>query len=533
MPTGLLGSSRPTKTRTTSDDASDSATSVDAPKSALTDEQIAAARAATSFPEFLRAVRIVDVETHRVLRYRRWRHVLKLARMFEGGHSCIVLKARQLGITWLIAAYVLWACMYQDYFVALVISKDQLASNDVLRKAVIIYRNLPAYMRQPVTRLTNQTSGGNVIEFANGSAIWSQPATENAGRGITASLVVVDEAAFHRFAAVNYAAYLPTIGTHGQLLMVSTSAGPHGLFHALYTEAQRRANDYTAVFIPWWQRPDRSEPALEEDGSPVLDADGRTQRQPSRQWLARMKARFTGTIADFRHEYPATEGEAWSLQSGLVYGMDDDGTLVFDPRPYNPANPLKGGNISPDPCPWPAVPWAFAAIDWGGGHPTAVDIWGMLSSGRLHQFAELHATGQVGLDIITAFLQEWEPAAGFDAILCGAEEPVAIQTLRDHGFGTAKAATTARKEGFGVVSQWLRQRRITHNPETCPNSIAEYDSYYWAPSRDPISKETYATKTPVEHHGDHKDDMRYVVMEAQSLENQVMGDVPRVDVVVS
>lgn len=478
---------------------------------------------ASSFTDFLGVVSVLNVQRGGPTRYRRWPHLLALARRLERGESVVVLKARQLGVTWLMASYILWAAMFRADQLVLVISKGQVDSNEVIRKVRFIHDHLPWWARAPLLKQLMPSTGVAELTFGNGSRILSMPATENAGRGLTANIVFVDEAAFHPFATTNYASYRPAIADGGQLVMVSTSAGPHGLFHDLYKAAQRGDSTYRAVFLPWWSRPSRQRPLTDAQGR-FLDAEGhivdaveQAEKVASEAWLLREKGNYAHMPAQFRHEYPATEGEAWSAAAGLVYGIDTDGISIFSHEDH------PRGNISPDPCGWDDCWMHFAGVDWGGGAPTAVGCYGLLKSGRLHKFSELHFVGPCSVDDIAQYLDTWAPKLGWDDILCGADEPVSIQSLRNMGF-PARAAITKRGEGFGHCKDLLKGprflrtdgtltdpiRRATFNPETCPFSIGEFDSYYHDVRKDKITGESYATKTPQDHHGDHCDEFRYV-----------------------
>lgn len=446
-----------------------------------------ASLAAASFTYFLTFLKLQDVRAGGLSTFVPWPHQVDLAEIFERGESVIILKARQLGVSWIIAAYVLWHAMYRPYSVIILISKSQLDANELLEKVDRFYQHLPDWLKVPQTAYTKSSPAE--MQFSSGSRIYAMPSTENAGRSFTATLVVVDEAAFHPFDQENYAAYKPTLDGGGQLIMCSTANGPNGLFHDLWQNSS-----FLKRFIPWWARPSRQKHI---DGEPTGD--------PSPDWLERERADFQGLPAQFRAEYPSSPGEAFTSSTGLVFGMDDDGVLIFSPEPW------PKGNLSPDPCRWQDCKWHYAGVDWGGGDPTAVDLIGVTSTGRAHKFRSLHKTGPVSPDDISAFLDANCPPLGFDSIECGADEPSAIAGLVQAGW-PARAAVTDRKEGFGVYAWFLKSRRFTENPETCPESVAEYHSYFWKPGTDPNTKEKFATRTPADHHADHKDATRYVLM---------------------
>jgi hypothetical protein len=167
----------------------------------------------------------------------------------------IILKARQLGISWLCCGYVLWRCLFNEGEMVLLFSRGQPDADEMLRRVRVLYERMPAWLRDacPLARPPNMSE----MEWANGSRVKSFPATPNAGSGWTASLVVLDEAAKIPFADEIYTAIKPTIDGGGQLIVLSSAKGVGNLFHRLWTMAVSGASGFRAIFLPWWDRPGR------------------------------------------------------------------------------------------------------------------------------------------------------------------------------------------------------------------------------------------------------------------------------------
>lgn len=201
----------------------------------------------------------------------------------------IILKARQLGISWICCWYALWLCLFQPGKVVLLFSKGQDEANELLRRIKDLYDRLPDWMRQAGPVLTKDNT--EELVWSNGSRIRSLPASKGAGRGHTASLVILDEAAFLLFADQLFTALKPTIDAGGQLVIISTANGIGNLFHQLWTKAVSGLNAFTTIFLPWWARPGR-------------DA----------AWYAAQLAEYTDPQM-VKQEYPASATEAF-LVSG-------------------------------------------------------------------------------------------------------------------------------------------------------------------------------------------------------------------------
>lgn len=203
----------------------------------------------------------------------------------------LILKARQLGISWICCSYALWLCLFQPGKLVLLFSKGQDEADELLRRVKVLYERLPDWMRAALPALVRDPAGE--LEWANGSRVRSLPATKSAGRGYAASLVILDEAAFLAWADALFTALKPTIDAGGQLVILSTANGIGNLFHRLWTAAAAKLNAFTTIFLPWWSRPGRDT-----------------------AWYAAQLAEYTDA-AMVKQEYPATANEAF-LVSGRV-----------------------------------------------------------------------------------------------------------------------------------------------------------------------------------------------------------------------
>ena len=197
----------------------------------------------------------------------------------------LILKARQLGISWLACAYALWLCLSKPGRVVLAFSKGQDEANELNRRVTVMYERLPAAMRAALPAVVKANTESTA--WANGSRFTSMPATPSAGRTFTASLVLMDEAAFMLYADKLYTAMKPTIDGGGQLIILSTANGRANLFFDLCERAQRGVSGFVFRFLPWHARPGR-------------DA----------AWYAATEAEAVDS-ALMRQEYPATPDEAF------------------------------------------------------------------------------------------------------------------------------------------------------------------------------------------------------------------------------
>ena len=209
---------------------------------------------ARHFPEFLkRHVWITDATSQATIRWEWWPVHEKMSDDLTR-RLLVVLKNRQMSWSWLLAGYADHGCTYSENYTVIVLSQGQDYANEFIRKCRVVYEHLPEWMKGKL-----EASNSEGMVFANGSSIHAMPATENAGRSFTASLIITDEAAFHPYAAANYAAYKPAIDAGGQLIIVSTANGMGNFFQRMYQSAKDGMSGFEPRFYSWRVRPGRDQ----------------------------------------------------------------------------------------------------------------------------------------------------------------------------------------------------------------------------------------------------------------------------------
>jgi hypothetical protein len=121
--------------------------------------------------------------------FRLWPEQRRVAGLLQANHLVVVLKARQLGLTWLVMAYALWLMLFFPIATVLLFSRrDQEAVDLLVVRLRGLYERLPAFLK--VRSFT--TDNDHEWALANGSRALAFPST--AGDSYTATLAVVDEA---------------------------------------------------------------------------------------------------------------------------------------------------------------------------------------------------------------------------------------------------------------------------------------------------------------------------------------------------
>lgn len=214
----------------------------------------------------------------------------------------IFLKTRQVGLTWIAAAYVLWCSLKYSLFLAVVISLNENHSIEFLDRVKFIMKRLPVWMvpkvsKESLQQITFERDNENGVTE---STILSMPTIETGAESKTPNLLVIDEGHTIRNISSIFNASFPGIQqAGGQVIIITNSVknGPGWSFiRDMYRESMAGQNEFGRVFLPWMAHP----------GRPT------NFRQ-----LMRQKGMDE---ADIIQHYPETEEEALSIIGGSYFG---------------------------------------------------------------------------------------------------------------------------------------------------------------------------------------------------------------------
>lgn len=191
---------------------------------------------------------------------------IDLIHKFDKFRFNIIYKPRQMGLSWLVAAYVLCKANFNFNQIIEMISIKEEAAVDLLNKIKFIYGNLPQFLR--AVQNSNQTEinysikDKNGSEHGMGSMIRSLTSSETAGRGGALSLLILDEAGFIRWADTIWSSAYPTLSTGGSCIILSTANGVGGVgefFFKMWNDAIQGKNEFETTELFWDQFPGRDE----------------------------------------------------------------------------------------------------------------------------------------------------------------------------------------------------------------------------------------------------------------------------------
>lgn len=255
-------------------------------------------------------------------------------------HRNLILKARQLGFTTLIAIMWLDHALWNAHQRCGIIAQDKEAASVIFRdKVIFAYENLPPEIRErfPLAR----DSATELLWAHNNSSI--RVATSM--RSGTIHRLHISEfgkicARYPLKAAEVMTGSIPAVPTNGILVIESTAEGREGDFFDLSDRAEKKhlqkellsVRDYRFHFYAWWQEPKYRLPV---EAARISDAQHEyfdrievtmdcTLDPEQRAWyVATMEADFSGKEERMWQEYPSTPAEAFQVSTeGNWYAKD-------------------------------------------------------------------------------------------------------------------------------------------------------------------------------------------------------------------
>ena len=191
----------------------------------------------------------------------------------------ISLMPRQSGKTTSAAGYLLWYAMFIPDSTVLVAAHKYAGAQEIMQRVRYAYESVPDHIRAGVTSYNKGS-----LEFDNGSRIIAQTTTETTGRGMSISLLYVDEFAYVRptIAREFWTSISPTLSTGGKAIITSTPNSDEDKFAEIWkgankcrdefgNETELGINGFRAYRAYWNEHPDRDQAWADEQRAQLGD----------------------------------------------------------------------------------------------------------------------------------------------------------------------------------------------------------------------------------------------------------------------
>lgn len=211
-----------------------------------------------------------------------------------------ILKARQLGFSWLVMSYASYILLCWTGRTVIGLSRTEDEAKELVRRLGVIFRYMPELIAEDGNvpegwsgSVFKATALELTITFPNGpeSVFKAFPSSPNAARSFTADLIIFDEWAFQQYAREIWTSAFPVINRPfgGKVIGLST-IDRGSLFEEIFTDPD---NGFHKIFIPWYADPRRD-----------------------KEWYENTKRALGDKITQ---EYPATIEEALEVPGGAYF----------------------------------------------------------------------------------------------------------------------------------------------------------------------------------------------------------------------
>ena len=166
------------------------------------------------------------------------------------------------------AGFLLWKAMFTESATILICANKQVQALEIMDRIRFAYEHMPDYIRAGVTEYNKGT-----IAFDNGSKIVSRATAADSGRGLSITMLYLDEFAFvHPNKAQEFwTAITPVLSTGGGCIVTSTPKNDEDQFAQIWKGARANRDDYGnelpggigrngffAIEVPWSEHPERT-----------------------------------------------------------------------------------------------------------------------------------------------------------------------------------------------------------------------------------------------------------------------------------
>lgn len=195
----------------------------------------------TGYLYFMDNFFIIQHPTKGSMVYHPWAYQKRLIETYHNYRFSISLMPRQSGKSTSAAGYLLWYAMFVPDSTILVAAHKYTGAQEIMQRIRYAYENCPDYIKAGVT-----TYNKGSLDFENGSRIVSATTTENTGRGMSITLLYLDEFAFVRpsIAKEFWTAITPTLSTGGKAIITSTPNSDEDQFAYIWKGANKTEDDF-------------------------------------------------------------------------------------------------------------------------------------------------------------------------------------------------------------------------------------------------------------------------------------------------
>jgi hypothetical protein len=226
----------------------------------------------TGYLYFLDNFFMIQHPTQGAIAYHPYEYQKRLVDTYHNNRYSIALMPRQTGKTTSAAGYLLWYAMFVQDATILIAAHKYTGAGEIMQRIRYAYENCPDHIKAGVT-----TYNKGSLEFENGSRLVSATTTETTGRGMSITLLYLDEFAFvpPSIATAFWTSITPTLSTGGKCIITSTPNSDEDQFALIWKKANKTedefgnktelgVNGFKAFRSFWNEHPERTQKYADE-----------------------------------------------------------------------------------------------------------------------------------------------------------------------------------------------------------------------------------------------------------------------------
>jgi hypothetical protein len=216
---------------------------------------------------------------------------------------------RQSGKSAIVAAFLVWECVFNDYHSCSILANKEKSAKNILKKVKLLYKTLPYWLQQGITGWSKLS-----IELENGSYIEASATSASGTRSDSINTLVIDECAWipKNIWDEFYSSIYPTVSSSrkSKIIMVSTPRGMNH-FYKFWHDAENKKNVFAHFEIGYMDVPAYAVKGFKEATIAELGIQ---------KWMQEYECNFLGSAGTLISSY--------HLQNTLV--MEDPEEIRFD-----------------------------------------------------------------------------------------------------------------------------------------------------------------------------------------------------------
>jgi hypothetical protein len=367
-----------------------------------------------------------------------------------------ILKARQLGMTTVVASYLFWKALLTPNFKVGVLAHQIESAESIFEIYKRFYLYLPQFLKRPTER-----SNVREIKFNHGGSVKVATANSEGIRGTTLQALHCSEFAFWSDPDKTIASTNPTLGPNAMIILETTANGMNDA-HRMWTSDE---NGYKKIFFPWMEDAHYQKKKFRGQLHPKIKAyaDEFDLSAPQANWLHEtLQITCMGNWNTLLQEFPATADQAFITSGEKFFDM------VF---PHSQAH--QGYESYKDPSPYRVY---SMGVDVASGSP----------SGDFSSFAVMDVTDKKSPKVCSTFYQRMPPhefsarvhqeAARFDA-LCVVESNSYGLAILEHLIGAGYAYVFKRTQYDKMGERFVEKIGFNTNVSTRPLMLSRLHEY--------------------------------------------------------